>query len=143
MPHDIHTEGSPRQPQSEPQPTGAASWIENAAELASNRIALFQLEAKQVAARNAGRLLMVTGAALAAIVAWLLLIVGITGVVHTFTYLAWYWTCLIIAGIHLLAVVALLHWARSPGPPSFQHTRSEFQKDREWLQNLQHRKFKP
>lgn len=116
--------------------------MENASDLVNSRIALFKLEAKQAAARNVGRVLLLAGAGSAAVVTWFLLIAGIIGVVHAFTGLAWYWTCLIIAGIHLLAVAAMLRSARAPGPSTFEHTRSEFQKDREWLQNIQHRKSK-
>jgi len=117
--------------------------MDSALDLVTSRIALFQLEAKQAAARNAGRAVMMVGASLATLVMWILLIAAITGMVHAFMNFAWYWTCLIIAGIHLLVAVILIRFACAPGPPTFKHTRSEFQKDREWLQNLQHRKSKP
>lgn len=143
MPHEIHAEGHARPNQNDPQPTDAASWVDGFFDLVSSRIALIQVEAQQVASRNIGRAVMLAGAASAVVVAWFLLMAGIVGVFHAFTGFAWYWTCLIIAGIHLLAVVALIRGARASGPPTFEHTRSEFKKDREWLQNLQHRKSKP
>jgi uncharacterized membrane protein YqjE len=143
MPHEIHAESPPRPSQPEPQAGEASSWADSIFDLIGSRIALFQLEAKLAAARNAGRLVMLASAAFACVVTWLLLMAGIAGIMNAFTGLAWYWTCLILAGIHLLAVAALLRAARAPGPPAFEHTRSEFQKDREWLQNLQHRKSKP
>lgn len=86
---------------------------------------------------------MVAGAAFAALLFWVLLLTATTGIIHMLVGFAWYWTCLILAVIHLLAGIALLRAARTPGRPAFQHTIAEFQKDREWLQNLQNRKFKP
>jgi len=142
MPQDIHAEPSPRPSPPEPQSGDVGSWADSIFDLIGSRIALFQLEAKQAATRNAGRLVMLASAAFACVVTWLLLMAGIAGMVNAFTGLAWYWTCLILAAIHLLAVAALLRAARAPGPPAFEHTRSEFQKDREWLQKLQHRKSK-
>ena len=143
MPHDIHTDGSESHGSAGSRSSGAASWANSLFDLVNSRIAIFQIEAKQAAARKAGRLMMLAGAAFAAVFAWLLLMAAISGVVHAFTSFAWYWTCLVIAGIHLLVMAALLRAARAQGPPSFEHTRSEFNKDREWLQNLHHRKSKP
>ncbi len=143
MPHDIQADTTHRTRSPDPGSGAPPSWADSISDLLGSRIALFQLEAKQAAARSAGRLAMIASAAFCAVVTWLLLMAGIAGIVDTFTGLAWYWTCLVLAGIHLLAIAALLRAARAPGPPTFEHTRSEFQKDCEWLKNLQHRKSKP
>jgi len=143
MPHEIHAEA--------PQPTGGpdqqraapASWADSLFDLISSRIALIQFEAKQAAAKNAGRAVMFAAAALAAAVSWLLIMAAITGMIHALTGFAWYWTCLILAVIHLLAMAVLFRAARAPGPPAFEHTLAEFQKDRAWLQSLQNPKSKP
>ncbi len=140
MPNEFHPQ-MPEPPVS--QTAGNSSWVEHLLDLANSRIALFQLEAKQAASRSICRVVMIAAAAFAACVAWLLLMSGIVGILHTYAGFPWYWSCLALGGVHLLVIAALLRSARTPGPAAFQQTRSEFQKDREWLQSLQHPKSKP
>lgn len=116
------------------------SWVESLADLVGTRIALIQAEAKQAAANRAGRIAKIVASVFLVICAWLLLMAAVAGLLHAHAGFAWYWGCLSLGGIHLLAIAMLLRSARSPGQPAFQHTRSEFQKDREWLQNLKNSK---
>jgi uncharacterized membrane protein YqjE len=117
-----------------------ASWADSIVQLVGTRIALIQAEARQAAANNAGRFAMLIAALLLTAFAWILLMAAAVGLLQAFAGFPWYWGCLTLAAVHLLAILALLRRAREPGPPAFQHTLAEFQKDREWLQNLQHPK---
>ncbi len=143
MPADFPSRGAAQAAPEEAAENSKPPWIESFFDLVGARIELVQLEAKQLAAQNIGRIVMIVAAALAACVAWLLLMASIIGILTAFTPLAWYWSSLVMACIHLLATAALLRAARSPAAPAFELTRSEFTKDREWFQNFQQTKHKP
>lgn len=142
MPNDFHFEGTTKAPSSIPGSGPKVPWLESCLELAVSRIAIFQHEAKEAAAKNVGRIIMLVAAILAIAVTWLLLVTAGIGIISAYTPMAWYWTSLCVAGIHLLAAIALLRSAKTPSAPSFKHTRAEFKKDREWFQSLQQPKSK-
>ncbi len=117
-------------------------WMESLCDLVIGRVELMRIEARQALADGVIRLAMAVAAIFLSVVVWLLLLAAVAGLAHAHAGLAWYWSCLVLAGLHLLAILAMIRRTRAPRPPAFQHTRSEFQKDREWLHNLQHRKSK-
>lgn len=133
-PPSQHTTGVPFPDASPP------SWLDNFVELIATRIALIEAETRGAAASGAGRVIRIVISGFLAVVAWLLLMAAAAGLLHAITGLAWYWGCLILGAAHLATIAILLHQARKPGPPTYQHTRAEFQKDREWLLNLKNRK---
>jgi len=143
MATDLHPHDDPESPQSTGDAPQSSSWANGVIDLLCARLALIGLEARQAAALGAGRAAMILAAALLGGAAWLLAITSLAGILHAFAGFPWYWACLAIAAVHLLAASILLHIARKPGPPAFRHTKSEFQKDREWLQNLKTPKSKP
>lgn len=133
-PQPIGSESTPTSP--DPQ-TPPPSWSASIASFIQTRIELIQAEAQAAVADRASRVVMAIAAAFLAIFCWLLINAAIAGILHTHANFPWYWGCLALAGIHLLAILALARAVRAPVPPAFQHTRSEFNKDREWLQSLQ------
>lgn len=142
MPSNFHPEGEPSNHDHGDRPDSVPSWVGSLSNLIHSRIELMQLEARQVITDGMVRGIMLIASALMVVVTWFLLMAAVVGLVQAFTGFAWYWTCLAMGGIHLLAILAMIRRARAPRPPAFQHTRSEFQQDREWLKNLQHRKSK-
>ncbi|MFU8892914.1 MAG: phage holin family protein [Luteolibacter sp.] len=142
MPQEIHAQDPQRPSGSAHDSAAVPSWADHVFDLIASRIALFQLEAKQAASRNAGRAIMMAVAAFFVVITWLLLLAATAGIVHVLAGFAWYWTCLIFAAIHLLTAAALLRAARAPGTPAFEYTVAEFHKDRAWLRDLQHPKSK-
>lgn len=143
MPHDFQSEAAAKPPADSGETGPKAPWIEACVDLVSARLALFQCEAKQAAARSIAKIVLLIAGLLALAVTWLLLMAALIGIIASHTPLAWYWTSLCIAGIHLAAALALLRAAKVPGASSFEQTRAEFTKDREWFQSLQHPKSRP
>ena len=75
-------------------------------------------------------------AAVAGLFFWIALMAGLTGLIATLGLgLAWYHVSLIIAGLHLLVVIIAVLLMRKKTPPTFSLTRTEFEKDRQWLKN--------
>lgn len=142
MSSNNHPEREPSKDFGGVHPDALPSWLGSLSDLVQSRIGLIELEAKQLLADGLVRILMLVAAVFMLVVTWFLLMAAIAGLVHAYAGFAWYWTCLAMGGAHLLAILAMVRRARASRPAAFQHTRSEFQKDREWLQNLQHRKSK-
>lgn len=118
------------------------AWAANLIDLLQSRAALIRLEASQIIGDGVCRIVLIAICAFFGVVTWLLLMAASVGLLHTFAGLAWYWACLALGGIHLIAMIAMVRRIRAPRPPAFTHTRSEFLKDKEWLQHLQHPKSK-
>jgi membrane protein implicated in regulation of membrane protease activity len=68
---------------------------------------------------------------------WILLLAGALAAIATATGWPWYWLAIAAAGIHLLVAFLLASSCNKPGTPAFPITRAEFQKDREWIENIQ------
>lgn len=143
MSSNLRPEGNPSDDHHHGErPESVPSWVGSLFELFQSRIALAQLEAKHAAADGLTRIMMLVVAAFLLVVAWFLLLAAVAGVMHAYAGFAWYWTCLALAGIHLLAILLAVRRVRAAREFPFQYTRSEIQKDLEWLHNLQHRKSK-
>ena len=108
--------------------------------LVSTRVALIQLESKD-AARALGRKAIIGVAAASSLFfAWALLLVAGISLLASTTGWPWHIVALIAALAHLAAAAILATSLRRPVPPAFPHTRNEFQKDRQWIENLQNRR---
>lgn len=104
--------------------------------LVAARVALFQLESK-VAVRGATRRAGIIAAACGcAFAAWMLLLAGGVSIISQSTGWPWNWVAVGLAAVHLLVGVILAQVARSAETPNFPATRTEFQKDREWIENF-------
>lgn len=114
-----------------------ANWRTALADLLGSRAALIQLELKQAAGTGIKRVILFAAAALFLLFFWIVLVIGLVGLISAKGGYPWYHVALIAAGIHFLIAVILLAIAKRPAPPAFEITRQEFQKDRAWLQNFQ------
>ena len=117
------------------EPSGPMGFLDAIAALIATRIALIQLEARATARKTAIRVLCVILAALCLLFAWLLLVAGLIGALVIATGWPWHWLAIAAALMHLVAALALLVH-RQPSEPPFPLTRAEFEKDRQWLENL-------
>ena len=114
-----------------------SNWRGAILSLIASRVALIQLESKDAASEGLRRLIRITAVAICVFFTWALLLAGgIAAIAHA-TAWPWYWIAFAAAAIHLQAAVIFVQSAKTPGPPPFPVTRSEFQKDREWLENFQ------
>lgn len=117
------------------------NWREALMTLVATRLALIQLESRQVATHVGGRAFRLAAAAVCAVFGWALLLAGVIALLSTSFGWPWHWIALAAAAIHLLGAWLLINLGKTTPPPAFPHTRAEFQKDREWIENLQkHRK---
>ncbi|MCU0796415.1 MAG: phage holin family protein [Akkermansiaceae bacterium] len=121
----------------DPPPSSHGDWKAALAEFAGARLELVRLEARDAGRFAAKRLVLLLIAALSGTMAWLLLMAGLLGWTTAMTGWPW-WACSLLLGtVHLPPALIALALLRRPAPPAFPVTRSELQKDREWLLSLQ------
>lgn len=104
--------------------------------LVASRVALIQLESKDVARGASRRAVLVAATCGCAFAAWMLLLAGGVSIISQSTGWPWNWVAVGLAALHLLVGVILAQAAKSAGTPTFPATRAEFQKDREWIENF-------
>lgn len=107
---------------------------------------LLALEGKEAGARLGSRLIFLLVGLSFAGLAYLFLLAG--GIAFLGHYLAslgqghffgWAGACLVIGTLHLAIALILLLKARKPiKEPLFPYTRSEWQKDQQWIQSQKH-----
>ena len=86
------------------------------------------------------KLIIVGVLAFCLIASWGLLTAGLIGLISVHFNCAWYFAAFSLGGIYLLiALVMLLIFKGSKKIESFPVTRKEFEKDREWLNQLKNR----
>jgi len=66
-----------------------------------------------------------------------LLLAGSIGALSQLAGWSWFWSALAIGAIHIIIAASLLRKSSGAGTPLFPVTRAEFQRDREWIENLQ------
>ncbi|MGJ8633557.1 MAG: phage holin family protein [Luteolibacter sp.] len=125
------------QPESaEKQPGFGASF----GHLFSTKLKILSIESKS-AVRGVLRVVVLFAiAGLLLFFMWLLLMAGLIGILVEKTELTWFYSALIIGGVHFLVALVLALIAKSTPPASFEHTAAEFKKDREWLNQLKKNK---
>jgi hypothetical protein len=123
------------EPKLDPAPP-SVDWRKALGELFTTRAELIRLESLAAAKGVVSKVIWGAALGIAALFCWLLLLAGGIGLLAMTTGVAWSWLTLAAAGLHLL--VALIAYAklRRPAPPTFSHTKAEFQRDREWLKTL-------
>jgi len=122
---------------SNPLPTPPANWRTALADLLGSRAALVQYELKNAAATGIRKVVLFATAAIFLLLFWLILVASLVGLISAQGGYTWYTVALAAAGIHFLLAVILILIAKRAAPPSFEITRQEFKKDREWLQTFQ------
>lgn len=116
-----------------------ANWAEALMALIASRYALIRIEARESAKSGVKRVLGLISAVLCLFFTWILLLAGGIGAIVAASGWPWYWPTLAAAGIHLLAAILLAVACKKSSAPAFPITLAEFQKDREWIQNIQNR----
>lgn len=114
-----------------------SNWREAILSLIACRVALIQLESKDAAADGLQRLVRIIAVAICLLFTWSLLLAGGIAVIAHATGWPWYWITFAAAAVHLQVAFIFAQSAKTRGRPAFPVTRSEFQKDREWLENFQ------
>ena len=132
----------PSQPQLSSRESGAESshrpttWRDAALALVTARISLIRIESKDAGEILVRRLLLWIVVGICAFFSWALILAGGIAWIAENSRYPWYFIALICAAAHLLIALILAVFAKKPCPPAFPVTRSEFQKDREWILKL-------
>ena len=118
------------------RPVPPQNWREALVLLLGTRAAILRIEAADATAAIRKRVVIFAGLGICAFFTWALLLTGgIPALAHA-TGCAWHWIALGAAFLHLFIALILAWIARHPSPATFQATKAEFQKDREWLLKL-------
>ena len=104
--------------------------------LIASRIALIELESKDAVKHGARSFIMIVAAVICGVFAWALLLAGGVSLIAVAADWPWYWVALGVAALHLLVGFVLFKMALPAAIPAFPVTRSEFNKDRQWIENF-------
>lgn len=104
--------------------------------LVSSRIAIIQAESKEAASTGAKKVALVAIAAFCALFTWILVLAGIIGAISASTSLQWYHVAFAAAVLHVVIALVAVLMAKAKAAAPFPITRAEFEKDREWLNQL-------
>ena len=119
------------------------NWRQALGELFTTRAELIHLESLAAAKGVVSKIIWGVALGVAALFCWLLLLAGGIGLLAQTTGIAWHCLTLAAAGLHLLVALVAYAKLRRPAPPTFPHTKAEFQRVREWLKTLNPPKSKP
>lgn len=131
-------EDTPQRPRSKTD--SPPSWSDLARSLhhaLGLRIELFSIELEE-AARLAGKTLGLLLAGLGAIALTYLSLLGLLGAaLHRWARWDWFWIFLLFTGLHLaIALFAGRAISRLRGQTSFSETRQQWNRDRQWLEEI-------
>ena len=113
-----------------------SNWIEAALCLVSSRIGIIQAEAKEMIGAALGKAVCLVIAAFCLVITWILVVVGAIGVITAASDWPWYHTAFAAAVAHALVAAIMFLISRSKSAQQFSVTRAEFEKDRQWLNQL-------
>ncbi|MFM2197828.1 MAG: hypothetical protein RLZZ505_1260 [Verrucomicrobiota bacterium] len=119
--------------------TARGNWVEAIFGLIESRSAIISLEAKDALENGLAKLVPLVICLFCVFAAWALIVVAAIGCLASVTLWKWYQITFAVAALHfMIALIALLA-AKKKIPATFPVTRSEFEKDREWLIQLKNR----
>jgi uncharacterized membrane protein YqjE len=116
--------------------TPPANWREAILALVASRLTLIELEFKQAAHAGVRRAMCAVVAGFCVLFTWALLLGGGIALLAHGSGWPWPWIAIATAALHLLAAICFIRASRPTTTPAFPVTRAEFQKDREWIENL-------
>ena len=119
--------------------SAGGNWVEAIFGLAESRAAIMSLEAKDALNSGVAKFIPLAVCLFCVFTAWALTVAAAIGNLAACTALKWFQVAFAMAGLHL--VIAAVAWliAKRRRPTPFPVTRSEFEKDREWLIQLKNR----
>lgn len=115
------------------------NWVEAILSLIESRSAIISLEAKDALGNTLAKLVPLVVCVFCIFATWALVVVATIGGLASATPWKWYQIAFAMAALHLIIALIALIIAKKKKAASFPVTRSEFEKDREWLINLKNR----
>jgi uncharacterized membrane protein YqjE len=114
-----------------------SDWKEAIPSLISSRIAIAQMELKDAMGAAIGKIITVVVALFLLLLCWLLVLVGLIGLIAAKSGWEWYAVMFAAAGVHAVAaMIALACFKAKKTVSVFPVTKAEFEKDVEWLKEL-------
>jgi uncharacterized membrane protein YqjE len=115
-------------------------WKEAIPSLIASRIGIFRIEAEDAIEVVAKKLILWGVTVFCLIATWGLLTAGLIGVISAYCNCPWYFAAFSLGGVYLfISLVMLLTIKRIKKVESFPITCEEFEKDRQWLNQLKNR----
>lgn len=111
--------------------------------LLESRAAILSLEAKDALGSSLLKIALLLVSLLGVIGAWALAVAGAVGGIASAMGWEWFHAAFAAAGFHLLVALIALLVAKARKSVIFPVTRAEFEKDREWLNQLKNRNNSP
>lgn len=115
------------------------NWVEAIFGLIESRAAIISLEAKDAVGNGLAKLVPLLICLFCVFATWALTVAAAIGCVANATDWRWYEITCAMAALHMVFAVAAFLIAKKRKPVPFPVTRSEFEKDREWLIQLKNR----
>lgn len=116
------------------------NWVEAIFGLIESRAEIISLEAKEAMGDGFAKLVPLVICLFCVFATWALTVVAAIGCLANATNWKWYEITCAMAALHMVIAVIAFLVAKKPKPAPFPVTRSEFEKDREWLIQLKNRK---
>lgn len=113
------------------------NWIEAIPALIASRIGIFRIEAQEALSALIAKLVLVAFGALMFVCAWVLLLAGAVGWISAHYEWPWYQVALGASGVHFVLALMMFMIIRAiKRPCAFPVTCQEFEKDRQWLNQI-------
>lgn len=118
----------------------SGNWQDAIPSLIASRLGIFRIEAQDALDVTIRKLIGIGMALFCLFATWSLLTAGLIGVMGHHFNCPWYLAAFFLGGFYLLiSLMILLIIKRTKKIESFPVTRAEFEKDRQWLNQLRNR----
>jgi uncharacterized membrane protein YqjE len=118
----------------------SGNWMDAIPSLIASRIGIIRIESQDAIEIAVRKLIILSVALFALFATWALLTAGLIGVIADHFKCPWYFAAFSAGGVYLLiSLVMLVIIKRAKKTESFPVTRAEFEKDRQWLNQLKNR----
>lgn len=118
----------------------AGSWKDAIPSLIASRIGIIRIESQDAIEIVVRKLILLGVAWFSLFATWALLTAGLIGAIADYFDCPWYYSAFSVGGVYLLiSLVMLVIIKRAKKTETFPVTRAEFEKDRQWLNQLKNR----
>ena len=114
-------------------------WLSAILGLIESRVGIIILELKEAFNNGLAKLVPLLICLFCAFATWTLMVVASIGCLASATEWKWYQITFATAGLHIVIAITAFLIAKKKKPALFLVTRSEFEKDRKWLNQLKNR----
>lgn len=118
----------------------SGNWLDAVAGLVASRIGIIRIESQDAIEVVVRKLILLSVALFALVATWGLLTAGLIGVIADHFKCPWYFAAFSMGGFYLLlSLVMMLIIKKTRKTVTFPVTRAEFEKDRQWLNQIKNR----